>query len=249
MASIAALQAENAALKQQNESLEIRLAAAHDKIASLQQFLEGETHMRRTAQTALEAANEAVVENETLKAEVASLKDENNCLERKNFEFQLQADDYQASLDLATKTLRRVCPHLVGPGKVLKPSWTTTAFAALDLVRKWDRDECVADLKRQLDEHLSMITALKSGRELMMDDVVKAMNEDGDVRMMAEFDASLHYVLHELREQLQVIFESFPAKSAHEEWFKFPLRMFTLDYAPDMEDVSDILEAMEEDNA
>ena len=55
-----ALKAEVASLKLQNESLEIRLAAANDKIVSLQQFCEGETVMRRTAQEALEKATKAL---------------------------------------------------------------------------------------------------------------------------------------------------------------------------------------------
>jgi hypothetical protein len=236
---IVALKAEVASLKLHNESLEIRLAAANDKIVSLQQFLEGETHMRRTAQAALEAANNGAVENEALKAEAKRLKEE-------NFRFQLQVESYQESLDLATKTLRRVCPHLVAPGKVLQPAWTKTAFAALDLVKHWDRDECVADLKRQNAEHLKMIAVLKSGRELMMDDVVKAMNEDnGNLRMLEDFQASLQYVLSEIREQLRAIYETLDPESAHEEWFKYPLSMFTLIANSENSDMEDD-ESMEE---
>jgi len=54
--------------------------------------------------------------------------------------------------------------------------------------------------------------------------------------MMAGFDASLTYVLRELREQLQVISDSLPTERMHDEWFKFPLNVFRLDYDLDMED-------------
>ena len=55
-----ALKAEVASLKLQNESLEIRLAAANDKIASLQQFYEGETVMRRTAEATLDGVTKSL---------------------------------------------------------------------------------------------------------------------------------------------------------------------------------------------
>jgi chromosome segregation ATPase len=225
VSTIAALQAEKAALKQQNESLEIRLAAAHDKIASLQQFCEGETSMRRTAEASLQEATTA-------------LKKATDFSEHCKRQWHSVAHMHA---ELRQELIRRGADD---PSKPKPPC--DTAFAALQVVcKQWDREECFADLRKQRAEHLRRIAALKSGRELMMDDVVKAMNEDGHVRMMADFDASLHHVLCELREQLSVIFESFPAESAHEEWFKFPLRMFTLDYVSDMEDS----DSMEEDNA
>jgi hypothetical protein len=49
---------ENVALKAQVESLEIRLAAAKDQVASLQQFIEGETAMRRAGEEAVENATD-----------------------------------------------------------------------------------------------------------------------------------------------------------------------------------------------
>ena len=230
-----ALKAEVARLKLQNESLEIRLTAVHDKVASLQQFIEGETVMRREAEAALQAANNVTVENEALKAESSRLK-------TKIWGLEMQIEEDTKAPNLATKTLRRVCPHLTAPGKALRPAWTQTALAALDLVKRWDRDECVADLKRQHAKYLRTIEDLKSGRDILMDDVVRAMNEDGRVRMMAEFDESLHHVLRELREQLSVIFEGFPTESAHDEWFKYPLNMFILDYVEgsDVDESSDM---------
>ena len=50
---IVALKAEVASLKLQNENLEIRLAAANDKIVSLQQFCKGETALRRAGDALL----------------------------------------------------------------------------------------------------------------------------------------------------------------------------------------------------
>ena len=43
------------ALQAENDSLKIRLAAAHDKIALLQQALEGEMYMRRAAEELMQA--------------------------------------------------------------------------------------------------------------------------------------------------------------------------------------------------
>ena len=37
----------------------------------------------------------------------------------------------------------------------------------------------------------------------------------------------MHHVLSEMREQLCVIYETLDPESAHEEWFKYPLSMFT----------------------
>ena len=51
---------ENDALKAEVASLKIRLADASDKITSLQQFCEGETVMRRTAQEALDGVTKAL---------------------------------------------------------------------------------------------------------------------------------------------------------------------------------------------
>jgi len=212
--TIAALQAENARLKLQNESLEIRLADAHDRNRLLQQSLEGETHMRRTAEALLQKNIE-----ELRKAEqFAAFCKENwhDVAGRNSF--------------LKSELMRRGADD----PDALKPP-QETVFAALQMVSKWDRDEAFADLRKQRLENLRRIDVLRRGKELMMDDVVAGMNEDG-ARMMAEFDGSLTYVLRELREQLQVIADSLPTERMHDEWFKFPLSMFRLDYDLGMEE-------------
>jgi hypothetical protein len=203
-----ALKAKVASLKLQNESLEIRLGAAHDKIKSLQQFCEGETVMRRATAEALEAATTSL--NAALKAQEST----RGLLQH----FQGEAEKFREEL------MRRGADDPRKP----KPE-CDTAFSALQVVcNRWDRDDCVADLKKQRAEHLRRIGALRSGRELTMDDVVKAMNEDdSNLRMVEDFQASLHHVLSEMREQLCVIYETLDPESAHEEWFKYPLSMFT----------------------
>jgi hypothetical protein len=113
-----------------------------------------------------------------------------------------------------------------------------TAFAALQVVcKEWDREECFADLRKQRAENLRRIDALKSGREIQMDDVVKAMNEDdGNLRMIEDYRDSLHHVLLEMRAQLREIYDDLEPLSAHQEWFNYPLSMFTVDADSDMED-------------
>ena len=210
---------ENAALKAEVAGLKTRLTDAHDKIASLQQFLEGETHMRRTAQAALEAANSAA--DCALKAQEST----RSMLEH----FQGEAETFRKEL------MRRGADD---PWKAKPPC--DTAFAALQVVCKWDREECLEDLRKQRAEHLRRIDALRSGRELQMDDVAKAMNEDNGSVTIKDFDASLHYVLRELREQISTIFDTLQPETAHEEWFKFPLSTFMLNEVSgpgsDMED-------------
>ena len=216
-----ALKAEVARLKLQNESLEIRLAAEKDRVMSLRQFIEGETVMRRWAEAALESAT-------------ASLDTEKKILDYCRQQWHQIADKHE---ELRQELLRR------GADDPLKPKPPCqTAMSALQLVCKWDRDVYVEDLKKQRLENLQKIDVLKTGKELMMDDVVNEMNKDG-CRMMPEFEANLHYVLRELREQLREIFESIPTDSAHEEWFKYPLSMFRLDYVED----SDMDESVEMD--
>lgn len=217
----AALKAEVARLKLQNESLEIRLAAEKDRVVSLRQFIEGETVMRRAAEAALEGA--------TASLDAAKLFSD-YCKQQ----WHRVAHKHE---ELRQELMRR------GADDPLKPKPPCqTALSALQLVCKWDRDVYVEDLKKQRLENLRRIDVLKKGRELMMDDVVNEMNKDG-CRMMPEFEANLHYVLRELREQLREIFESIPIDSAHEEWFKYPLSMFRLDYVED----SDMDESVEMD--
>ena len=217
----AALKAEVARLKLQNESLEIRLATVHDKVASLQQFIEGAMFARREAEAALERQTSVL-----------------------DFTAQL-LEEQTAGAKLWREQAQRLRQELIHRGAddpmSRKPQCENTVFAALQLVSKWDRDESFTDLKKQRLESLRRIDVLKTGKELMMDDVVNEMNKDG-CRMMPEFKANLHYVLRELREQLREIYEAIPHESAHDEWFKYPLSMFTLDYVEgsDMDESSDM---------
>jgi hypothetical protein len=213
---IAALQAEVASLKLQNENLEIRLAAANDKIVSLQQFCEGETALRREGDAILKQTKMSLEDSYQSRRTLGKITDH----------YQEEAEKFRKEL------MRRGADD---PRKPKPPC--DTAFAALQEVSKWDRDECFADLRKQRAEHLRRIDALKSGREIQMDDVVKAMNKDNsNLRMIDDFDASLHHVLFELREQLCVIYESHTTGRMHEEWLKYPLSMFTLEADSDMED-------------
>ena len=155
---IVALKAEVASLKLQNESLEIRLTAAHDKIASLQQFCKGETAMRRAGDAVLEA---------TQKSLDAALQPQRSLSHMRDY--------YQGEAEKFRKVLMRRGAD--DPRKPKPPC--DTAFAALQEVSKWDRDECFADLRKQRAEHLRRIDALRSGMELRMDDVVDAMNAAG----------------------------------------------------------------------
>ena len=194
-----ALKAEVASLKLQNESLEIRLAAANDKITSLQQFCEGETVMRRTAQEALHGVTKA------LNSARVELED--------NF----QAAKYwrQEAEKLRKELMRRGADDPRKP----KPACETT-FSALELVRNWDRDECVTDLRNQRVELLRRIDALKSGRELKMGDVMAALEEDTEHPV-----GTLLFALHNMREQLRTICnEAF--EYLHDEWTVPPLSLF-----------------------
>jgi hypothetical protein len=223
----ASLKIEVANLKLQNESLEIRLAAAHDKITLLQQFCEGETALRRATAEALEAATASL--NAASKAQEST----RGLLRH----FQGEAEKFRKEL------MRRGADD---PRKPKPPC--DTAFAALQVVCKWDRDECVADLRKQRAERLRRIDALRSGRELQMADVMEAMNRDYGSAMENCFTDSLHYVLREMREQLSTIFDALKSGTEHEEWFKYPLSVFRQDRHPDMDDVDDDMEDDEEDD-
>jgi hypothetical protein len=129
---------------------------------------------------------------------------------------------------LKEELVRRGADH---PDKPKPPC--DTAFAALQVVcNSWDREECFQDLRQQREELLRRVRALKSGRELMMNDVLQAMNEDGrypNILFAGAFPFDLHYTLAEMREQLNVIWEATPLGQLHEEWGKGPLRMLLED--------------------
>ena len=214
----AALKAEVASLNRQNESLQIRLDAAIDKAALIESFREAETLGRRGAVAAMNACNEELKKatkfGEMCKAQWHSVAYTNE--------------------KLREELMRRGADD---PRKPKPPC--DTAFAALQVVCKWDRDECVADLRKQRGERLRRIDALRSGRELQMSDVMDAMNKDYGCAMDDYFPDSLHYVLRELREQLFTIFDALKPDTEHEEWFKYPLSVFRRDVTIDDSDMED----------
>jgi hypothetical protein len=134
----------------------------------------------------------------------------------------------EENMKLKQELVRRGADH---PDKPKPPC--DTAFAALQVVcNSWDREECFQDLRNQREELLRRVRALKSGRELMMNDIVKAMNEDGrypTILCAGAFPYDLHYTLAEMREQLNVIWEATPDEQLHEEWGKGPLHMLMED--------------------
>ena len=213
---------ENAALKAEVAGLKARLTDAHDKIASLQQFLEGEAHMRRTAQAALEAANSAA--DCALKAQEST----RSMLEH----FQGEAETFRKEL------MRRGADD---PRKPKPPC--ETALAVLDLVRKWDRDACVADLRKQRVQLLQDNENLKKGRNVFMDRVLQDMKENGWSMGHGDLDTSLHDTLGELYYQLYVVYKALPRTQRHAQWEEHPLRYFTLE--PDSGDEMDDEESME----
>ena len=214
----AALKAEVASLKLQNESLQIRLDAAIDKAALIEQFREAETLGRREAVAAMNTCNDELQKatkfGEFCKSQWHSVAYTNE--------------------KLREALLRRGADDPYKP----KPP-CDTAFAALQVVCKWGRDECVADLRKQRGERLRRIDALRSGRELQMADVMDAMNKDYGSAMDDCFTDSLHYVLRELREQLSTIFDALKSDTEHEEWFKYPLSVFRRDVTIDDSDMED----------
>jgi len=175
----------------------------------------------------LRQLSDTLIENTALKHEVAGLKTRlTDAYELCNKETR-RSEAHQKELNRLTEELiRRGADDPWEP----KPP-CDTAFAALQAVCKWDRDECVADLRKQRAELLWRLDAVGSGRELLMDRVTYAMNEDNktDARMWAWWSgASLHSVLRRLRDQLSTIFdsESHGSEGAHQEWFNYPLREF-----------------------
>jgi hypothetical protein len=156
-------------------------------------------------------------------------------------------DHYQGEAEKFRKELMRRGAD--DPRKPKPPC--DTAFAALQEVSKWDRDACFADLRKQRAEHLRRIDALRSGRELRMDDVVDAMNAAGCYpKMGSNFWASLPDVLCELKKQLLKIWDDTPAVHAHEEWFQEPLSNFMANCDSESEGMSaEGDESMEEDDA
>jgi len=223
----AALKAEVASLKRHNESLQIRLDAAIDKAALTEQFRQAETLGHRGAIAAMNACNDELQKATRMwglcESQLLLCAEKNSKLRK--------------------ELLRRGADD---PDKPKPPC--DTAFAALQVVCKWDRDECVADLRKQRAERLRRIDALRSGRELQMADVMEAMNKDYGSAMENCFTESLHYVLREMREQLSTIFDALKSGTEHEEWFKYPLSVFRQDRHPDMDDVDDDMEDDEEDD-
>jgi len=207
---------ENVALKAQVESLEIRLAAAKDQVASLQQFIEGETAMRRAGEEALENATKS------LNAVLKSVND----TRRSAAYFQQQnriVDDENE--ELRKELMRRGADDPYAR----KPSYQTT-MAALSVVCKWDRDECLADLKKQRWEHLRRIDVLKLGQDTFMDDVVKGMRQQGSLICDGYMEHTLYEVLTMLRAQLQRLY------SSDSEWSEYPLCVFVDDAEDNMVD-------------
>jgi hypothetical protein len=201
-----ALKAEVTALKLQNESLEIRLAAAHDKITSLQQFCEGETAMRRAGDEVLEATRKSLDAALQSQRTLSNLRDH----------YQEEAETFRKEL------MRRGAddPRQPKPGR-------DTAFAALQVVCKWDRDACVQDLKKQRWLLLRRIRRMRSGSWLSMDDVARDMNYTEQFpQIMVDFDMSLHEALGGLKQQLTKISQDMPNISCHEEWSTPPLSTF-----------------------
>ena len=192
----------------------------------------------------LRQLSDTLIENTALKHEVAGLKTRlTDAYELCNKETR-RSEAHQKELNRLTEELiRRGADDPWEP----KPP-CDTAFAALQAVCKWDRDECVADLRKQRAERLRRIDALRSGRELQMADVMEAMNKDYGSAMENCFTDSLHYVLREMREQLSTIFDALKSGTEHEEWFKYPLNVFRQDRHPDMDDVDDDMEDDEEDD-
>jgi hypothetical protein len=187
----------------------------------------------------LKWAEAAVDENVALKAEVARLKEENECLKEQNKHARTYADSLEKSL-----AVRRGADDPRKPRPACE-----TALSALDLVRNWDRDECVTDLRKQRVELHRRIDALKAGRELKMGDVMAALGED-----IEHPRGTLLFVLDNLREQLRMIFASdTELDMTHEEWFQPPLSLFRHadeDVEADMsddDDNSENSESMEEE--
>ena len=230
-AEVASLKRQNHSLELRNKSLEIRLLDAKDRIVSLQQFCEGETNMRRTAQEALDKARKAL---------------NSARLEREDM-FKAYRNSCQEAELLRSELIRRGADD---PRKPKPPC--DTAFAALQLVCKnWDREECLADLRTQRAENLRRIDALKSGRELKMGDVMAALEEDTKPPI-----GTLLFALGNLREQLDMIFHAGVTPTLHPQWFQPPLSLFRTytdedsdeaEEGNDMDDESESSESMEED--
>ena len=205
-----ALMAEVARLKLQNESLEIRLTALYDQNRSLHESLEGETYMRRS----VEAANEQNIEALRKAKQLADSMTKSWCA----------AADHNEKL--RDELMRRGADDPLVP----KPQ-CQTALAALQVVRNWDRDVCLMDLRKQRVEHLKRIDVLKLGQDTYMDDVVKGMRQRGSLICDGYGDNTLYEVLTMLRSQLQRLYSNDP------EWTEYPLTLFVDDAEDNMEDL------------
>ena len=182
-----------------------------DRIESLEARCRGEAALRRAVQV-----------------EVDAIKLDRDGWQRRCFELS------EENTKLKQELVRRGADH---PDKPKPPC--DTAFAALQAVcNTWDREERFQDLRKQREEHLRRIRALKSGRELLMNDVVKAMNEDGQYAKIfgGLFPFDLHCTLAELKEQLHEILDETPQEQLHPQWKFPPLHTLMVDVDESEED-------------
>ena len=190
-----------------------------------------------------------VAENRALKADVARLEEENKSLQEqcrmihKHWESQcrrtkigVDANNYLK--DKLTEEIMRQ-----GGSTPWKPQpQCETALSALNLVRNWDRDVYLEGAMKQRAELLKRIDALKTGRELQMDDVIAAMDKDAKVTFFEK--GTLFDVLYDLRKQIKIIYEGTWPHLLHEEWFFAPL----CDFRTYVDGVFDVdAESMDED--
>jgi cell division protein FtsB len=103
-----------------------------------------------------------------------------------------------------------------------------TALAALNLVRHWDRDARIDELWGHISWCRGRMLTYKTGREVLMEDVTKAMREDGYYWMPPDWDnKSLHDVLAKLYNQIRFVDMNTQAEARHPVWDNFPLVRFT----------------------
>ena len=208
-----ALKAEVARLKLHNESLVIRLHAARDHVTSLEQFWEGEATARRTAERQVEEMS-------------AQLGKEAEFAQYCKQQWSRVAAMHE---ELRQELMRR------GADDPLKPKPPSqTALDVLQLVRNWDRDVCLEDLRKQRAEQLKRIDVLKLGQGIYMEDVVKGMRQRGSYICDGYADDSLYDVLGRLRRQLWRIYD--PTEPQHREWEEYPLSLFTTDAEDNMQE-------------
>ncbi len=193
-------------LKLENESLKIRLNATRDQVTSLQQFWAGATTALRSAEREVEELR-------------AQLKKEADFAQYCKDQWHRVADKHE---ELRQELIRRGADDPLAP----KPP-SQTALDALQVVRNWDRDTCLEDLRKQRAGWLKRIDTLKLGQGIYMDDVVKGMRQRGGLICDGYGDDSLYDILGRLRRQLWMIYD--PTKPYHREWEEYPLSLFVID--------------------